>query len=403
MECLSIRDLPLNNKRVLMRVDYNVPQNKDGSITDDSRIQATLPSIRYILNAGASLILMSHLGRPDGPNPKDSLAPCAKRLSELLNKPVLFAPDSIGSDTEQMAFELQPGQILLLENLRFHPAEESPDKDPSFGEALARLADFFVNDAFGTAHRAHTSTSVIATYFPGKCAAGFLMEKEIKEFSTLLHNPKRPFYAIVGGAKISTKSGVIKNLLQKVDAIFLGGGMTYTFLKAQGIEIGDSLIEMGFLQTAKELLDSFQEKIYLPSDLVIADAFDNNANSKTVLAKDGILPGWRGMDIGPKTTQEWSALLAKGSTIFWNGPLGVFEMPNFATGTTKIAKELAHCKAKVIIGGGDTVAAIMQMGIAECFEHLSTGGGASLEYLEFEHLPGIDALSPFHLKAPTEM
>ena len=392
MDCLSLRDLSLRNQRVLMRVDFNVPLQKDGSIADDARIRASLPSIEYILHAGASLVLMSHLGRPQGRDLKYSLAPCAKRLSELLKKPVLFAPDAVGAEAAHMASHLQPGQILMLENLRFHPGEEEPEKDLSFVQALARLGDLYVNDAFGTAHRAHASTAQIASFFPKKCAAGFLMEKELQELSLLLHAPKRPFFTIIGGAKVSTKIGVIKNLLSKVDALFLGGAMTYTFLQAKGIAMGDSLVETNFLETAKELLQNYQAKIYLPADLVIASAFENNAQRKTVLTSEGIPTGWQGMDIGPKTVQTWGTLLAEASTIFWNGPVGVFEMPHFALGTRDLAQILARCKAKVLVGGGDSIAAIEQMGLTSAFSHLSTGGGASLEYLEFGHLPGIDAL-----------
>lgn len=379
MEKLGLRDLSLKGKRVLMRVDFNVPL-KNQKITDDSRIKASLPSIEYILNQGASLVLMSHLGRPKDKEPELSLAPCAKRLSELLKKPVALVPeyDHVPAD-----------EVVLLENLRYHPGEEDPEKDPSFVENLAKLGDVYVNDAFGTAHRAHASTAVIAKYFPTQSAAGFLMEKEIENLSPLIHDPRRPFYAIIGGAKISTKIGVIRNLLKQVDALFIGGGMTYTFMKAKGLEIGDSIKED--YEIVPEVLNS--KKIHLPVDLVIADRFDNEANRQVVSLKDGIPKGWQGMDIGPKTIKHWSSLLKDGATIFWNGPLGVFEMPHFATGTQAIAKMLAQTKAKTIVGGGDSLAAIQQAGLSEQFTHLSTGGGASLEFLEFGHLPGIDALT----------
>lgn len=393
MSRLTLKDLRLNKKRVLMRVDFNVPLSKTGEITDDSRIRATLPSIQYILNQGASLILMSHLGRPNGQkDPKLSLAPCAKRLSEILNQEVRLAPDCVGPEVEKLASALAPGEILLLENLRFHEGEEEPEKNPSFTSQLAKLGNVYVNDAFGTAHRAHASTALIAKYFPEKAATGFLMENEIEHLAPLLIDPEKPFYAIIGGAKISSKAGVIHNLLKRIDALFLGGGMTFTFLQAQGISIGSSLFESSEIRTAKEIL-SENKSIYLPSDIIIADAFENNANKKTVLSKDGIPAGWRGMDIGPRTIQEWSQLFQGASTIFWNGPLGVFEMPDFALGTKAIADALIESKAKVIIGGGDLVAAIRQMGLENSFSHLCTGGGAALEFLEFGHLPGIDALT----------
>ena len=393
MDKLSLKDLHLKNKRVLMRVDFNVPLSKDGKITDDSRIIAALPSIEYVLAHGASLILMSHLGRPKAqPEPQFSLAPVAKRLSELLRKPVSLAPDCIGSEVEKMASSLHPGDILMLENVRFHPGEEEPETDPSFVDKLAKLGDLYVNDAFGTAHRAHASTALIAKHFPGKAAAGFLMEKELSFLYPLLQSPSHPFYAIIGGAKISTKAGVIHNLLKRVDSLFLGGGMTYTFLKAEGIEIGSSLLEEDEVKGAKEILQH-AKSIHLPSDLVIADAFSNDANRKIIKAKDGIPKGWQGMDIGPETIKEWTKLLQKAATVFWNGPLGVFEMSHFAKGTFEIATALAESQAEVIVGGGDSVAAIQQMGLGKKFAHLSTGGGAALEFLEFGHLPGIDALS----------
>ena len=393
MKPLTLTDLSLKAKRVLMRVDFNVPLNKDGSISDDSRIRASLPSVEYVLTHGASLILMSHLGRPKAaPDPQFSLAPCAKRLSELLKKPVALAPDCVGPKVEKMASQLKPGEVLLLENIRFHPGEETPEKEPTFAASLAKLGDLYVNDAFGTAHRAHASTALIASYFPSCSAAGFLMEKEIAFLSPLLHNPKRPFYTILGGAKVSTKIGVLKNLLSQVDALFIGGGMAFTFLKAQGIEIGSSLFEAGELDTAKDILRS--PKLHLPLDLAIADAFSNDANRKTVEVTSGVPTGWQGMDIGPKTISDWSQALERAATVFWNGPVGVFEMPRFAEGTRAIATRLANLKAaQTIVGGGDSVAAIQQMGLADRFTHLSTGGGASLEFLELGHLPGLDCLT----------
>jgi phosphoglycerate kinase len=312
---------------------------------------------------------MSHLGRPKDHEPEFSLAPCAKRLSELIKKPVPLAIDYN---------DIPKSDVVLLENLRYNPGEEKAD--PEFVKQLAKLGDVYVNDAFGTAHRAHASTAAITKYFPTQSAAGFLLEKEIENLSPLLHTPKRPFYAIIGGAKISTKIGVIKNLLTFVDALFIGGGMTYSFMKAKGIPIGDSKSEA----IDPEILNS--KKIYLPTDLVLS-------NGKIVSLKEGIPDSQQGMDIGPETIKNWSNTLKDAATIFWNGPLGVFEKPEFAVGTQAIAKILAESKAKTIIGGGDSVAAIQQMGLADRFAHLSTGGGASLEFLEFGHLPGIDALT----------
>ena len=391
---LKLKDLSLKGKRVLMRVDFNVPLSKEGTITDDSRIVASLPSIEYALQHGASVVLMSHLGRPKAkPDPQFSLAPCAKKLSELLNRPVLLAPDCVGPVVEKMASQLKPGELLLLENLRFHPGEEDPDKEPGFVSQLAKLGDVYVNDAFGTAHRAHASTALIAKEFPKQSAAGFLMEKEIEQLSPLLKSPARPFFALIGGAKISTKIGVIKNLLKLVDGLFLGGGMTFTFMKAQELEIGNSICEESEVSNAKEILKSGQNKLHLPSDLVIADAFSDDAHRKIVLYREGIPKGWQGMDIGPQTIRKWSEQLQAAASVFWNGPMGVFEMPSFAQGTRSIAGVLAEAKAKTIVGGGDSIAAIQEMGLGDRFAHLSTGGGASLEYLEFGHLPGIDALS----------
>lgn len=385
---LTLKDLPLDTKKVLLRVDFNVPM-KDGKIDDDSRIKAAMPTIQYILDHNGSLIIMSHLGRPaQKPDPKFSLAPVAKRLSELLNKPVTMAKDCIGEEAEQLAGNLKPGEILFLENVRFHPGEEKPEQDPSFAKQLANLGNCYVNDAFGTAHRAHSSTATIASFFPKASAMGFLMEKEIEELSPLIKNPKSPFYALIGGAKVSSKIGVIQELLEKVDRLFIGGGMIYTFLKADGIQIGNSLFESP--ETVKNVPRS---KLIFPTDLVIADALSNDANQQVTLAKDGIPDGWQGVDIGPETIKNWSNQLQNAATVFWNGPLGIFEMPNFAKGTKAIAECLANLNAKKIVGGGDSVSAIEHLGLANQFSHLSTGGGASLEFLQFGHLPGIDALS----------
>ncbi len=395
MDKLSLKDLSLKGKRVLLRVDFNVPLNKDGTISDDSRIRASLPSIQYILDQGASLVIMSHLGRPKAkPDPAFTLAPSAKRLSELLEKPVPLAPDCVGPEVEKMASNLKAGEVLLLENVRFHPGEETPEEDPSFTKQLAKLGDVYVNDAFGTAHRAHASTAMIAKLFPGNAAAGFLMEKEVKALGSLIHNPARPFYAVIGGAKVSTKIGLIQNLLKTVDALFLGGAMAFTFFKAQGIEIGDSLFEAESMQTAKDVLAAAKNnQLHLPVDLVIADGFSNDAKTRVVAAKDGIPVGWQGLDIGPETANLWAKEFLKAKTVFWNGPVGAFEMAHFAAGTNSVAKALAGSGAQVTVGGGDSISAIEKIGLSNRFYHLSTGGGASLEYLEYGHLPGIDALS----------
>lgn len=394
MQKLSIRDLDVSGKKVLLRVDFNVPMNKDGTIADDARIRATIPTIQYLLRHSNGLILMSHLGRPDGvANPKYTLAPVRKRLEELLKVPVHFSPEIIGPAVEKQAASLKKGEILLLENVRFHPAEEDPDKDPAFAKALAKLADVYVNDAFGTAHRAHSSTATIAAYFPQKSAAGLLMEKEIGALSTLLENPERPFYVVMGGAKISSKIGVIQNLLRRVDRLFLGGGMAYPFLKAKGLEVGDSLMEEGALEIAQDVLRSSQDKLWLPVDLVIADGFSETAQKKVIDVAEGIPKGWQGMDIGPKTIELWTKALAKAATVFWNGPLGVYEMAPFIHGTESIAKALAKTKAKVVVGGGDSAAAVAKLKLEDAFYHISMGGGATLEYLEHGHLPGIDCLT----------
>ncbi len=396
MTKLSIQDIPLKDQVVLMRVDFNVPLDEFGKITDDTRIRASLPSIEYVINQEAKLILMSHLGRPKGKrSSKFSLAPIAKRLSELLNHPVIMAPDCIGEDVKSLVSSLSPKDILLLENLRFYPAEENPDLDPSFAKNLASYADIYVNNAFGAAHRNHSSITTITQYFPEKAVTGFLLDKEIAFLSKLAQQPKRPFYAILGGSKISTKIGVIKNLIEKVDSIFIGGGMAYTFLKAQGYNLGSSIIEENQIENAKQIMKKCEEKavkIFLPSDIIISNDFSNDAESKTISVKEGVPDGWQGMSIGPKTVEEWESVLNQASTIFWNGPLGVFELPNFAKATRDIAVILSNLTATTVVGGGDSVAAINQMGLSEKFTHLSTGGGASLEYLEFGHLPGIDAL-----------
>ena len=380
-----------------MRVDFNVPIDKQGNITDDTRIAAALPSIQYVLDHGGALILMSHLGRPKDGYSKDlSLAPCAKRLSEILKKPVLMASDCVGDAVEAQVKNLQPGQVLLLENLRFHRAEERPNEDPEFVQKLARLGDVYVNDAFGTAHRAHSSTALIAKYFPDKSAAGLLMQKEIQFLGENLLNPKRPFYAIIGGAKISSKIGLIKSLLHKADKVMIGGGMAYTFFKAQGISIGDSIHEDDYLNAAREILEesrTSQAKLLLPQDCIVADAFSNDDNTKIIDCQQGIPAGFQGMDIGPKTIKAYLSGLVNAKTIFWNGPVGVFEFSNFAKGTNSIAQGLSTLPAVTVVGGGESVAAIHAAGVSDKISHISTGGGAALEYIEFGTLPGIDTLT----------
>lgn len=388
---LSLKDLSVENKKVLMRVDFNVPIDAQGNITDDSRIVASLPSIQYVLDHGGSLILMSHLGRPK--SDKDlsaSLEPCAKRLSELLNIPVKFLPHSIGSDVSAACRVLKPGEVILLQNLRFHKAEEDPASDPTFAKQLAALGDVYVNDAFGTAHRMHSSTATITQYFPFKAAAGFLMEKELHFIGDLLTNPKRPFIAIIGGSKISTKIGVLKALLKKADKILIGGAMSYTFLKAQGVPIGNSMHEEGYVDLAKELLTLGGDKLVLPIDHIVTQKVEAGSpyEVQTTIANSYI-----GVDIGPKTIQRYLTEITNAQTALWNGPMGVFEIPEFSHGTLAIATALANSKAVTVAGGGDTLAAIHQSNVANQFTHLSTGGGATLEFIELGSLPGIEALS----------
>lgn len=397
MSKLTIKDLGIKEKRVLMRVDFNVPLSEEGTVEDDTRIREALPSIEYVMQKGGSLILMSHLGRPEGKRtPKYSLAPCALHLSKLLKKPVRFVEDCIGQEVEKTTSALKPGEIILLENLRFYPAEEDPAKDPTFAQKLAKLGDLYVNDAFGTAHRAHSSTCTIAKFFPNRAAMGFLIEKELAFLEPLLKNPQRPFYAIIGGAKISSKIGVLHSLFSKVDALFIGGGMAFTFFKAQGIPIGDSICEEAQLSTAKELLQQSASKklpLFLPSDLLIADKVSQDAKTRVIQIKEGIPKGWQGVDMGPETLKTWLTQLEKGKTIFWNGPPGIFEIPPFAKGTEGLARGLAKLDSTRIIGGGDSVSAINQLNLSKNFTHLSTGGGAALEFIEYGKLPGIDSLS----------
>lgn len=383
----SVTDIDVRGKCVLVRVDFNVPI-KDGKVTDDTRIRAALPTIEYLLQHDAAVILMSHLGRPKGgPEPKYSLRPVAAHLSELLGKPVAFAEDSIGPVAEKAAKQLKPGDVLLLENTRFHPEEEK--NDPEMARQLASLGDIFVNDAFGSAHRAHASTEGVAHHLPS--VAGFLMEKEIQYLDQAIANPKHPFIAILGGAKISDKIGVIRNLLTKADQVLIGGGMANTFFKAQGYPVGDSLVEDDALETARQLVQQGGTRLRLPVDVVIANAFDNNAQSR-VMDMGPVPDGWRIMDIGPKTVSAFSRAVTGAGTVVWNGPMGVFEFPNFAKGTFDLAKAVASSGATTIVGGGDSVAAIQQSGLADRITHISTGGGASLEMLEGLPLPGVAAL-----------
>jgi phosphoglycerate kinase len=392
---LSIRDLDFKGKKVLVRVDFNVPIDK-GKITDDTRIRASLPTLQYVLDQGGSLILMSHRGRPKGPDLQLSLAPCAKRLEELLKRPVQMAPDCRGPEVEKMVQELKSDGIILLENLRFHRGEEKPEEDPAFVRELAKLGDLYINEAFGSAHRAHASTALITEFFPGRAAAGFHLEQEITYLGSALLYPKRPFYAILGGAKISSKFKVIQTLMKQADTLFIGGAMAYTFFKAQNIPIGQSLVEDEFLDAARQLMEASQTsrcRLLLPIDLVVARQIDPQAETRVIKVQEGIPEGFQGVDIGPETIHHYAQELEKAETIFWNGPLGVFECPPFDKGTTAIAKSLADLSAITIIGGGDSVAAVEQAGVAKEMTHISTGGGASLEYIEFGHLPGIDALS----------
>jgi phosphoglycerate kinase len=383
----TVRDVDVQGKRVLMRVDFNVPL-QDGQITDDTRIQAALPTIQYLLDGGAAVILMSHLGRPKGKVVAElSLKPVAARLGELLGRDVQMAPDCVGAEVEGMAEALEPGDVLLLENTRFHAGDEK--NDPAMAEQLARLGDLFVNDAFGAAHRAHASTEGVTHYLPA--VAGLLMEKEIEFLGTAIESPEHPYVAIIGGAKISDKIGVIRNLLVQVDALLIGGGMANTFLAAQGYEMGDSLVEGDSIGVAVELMGEGGDKLVLPVDAVIADAFAADAARK-VVAVDAIEPGWRMLDIGPKTVALFVDRLEDAKTVVWNGPMGVFEFEPFAAGTLAVAQMLAESDATTIIGGGDSVAAIQQAGLSDRMSHISTGGGASLEMLEGRTLPGLAAL-----------
>ena len=382
--------------KVLMRVDFNVPLDGDRNITDDTRIRAALPSIRKVMEGGGSVILMSHLGRPKGQiDPALSLRPVADRLAELVDAPVRFALDTVGPDAVQQAGDLQAGEILLLENLRFNPGETG--NDPGFAAGLAGLGDTFVNDAFGTAHRAHASTVGVTHQFE-TCRAGFLMEKELEYLGFLTNYPERPFVAVLGGAKVGSKVEVILNLLGKVDTLLLGGGMIFTFLSVHGMNIGSSLLDAESLEVAREILDKSRDsgtRFILPEDCIVADAFDDQAAKKECLVTD-IPSDWMGLDIGPKTAAMYREILLPARSIFWNGPMGVFELPSFAQGTRAVAEAIVEATgagARSVVGGGDSVAALTQMGLADGVSHVSTGGGASLEFMAGRELPGIVALT----------
>lgn len=389
----TVKDVDVRSKRVLVRVDYNVPLDANGNVSDDKRITASLPTINYLLEQGARIILCSHLSRPKGEVKKEfSLAPVAKRLKELLpNVNIYFASDCIGEEAQQKAAALKDGEILLLENLRFHKEEEK--NDPEFAKKLASLAEIYVSDAFGTVHRAHASTAGVAAYLPA--VAGFLIGKELSIMGGALETPERPFVAILGGAKVADKIGVITNLLNKCDTLLIGGGMAYTFFKAMGYEIGDSLLDAESIDLAKQLMENAKQKgvkLLLPVDTVVAKAFAADAEHMTV-ASNAIPAGWQGLDIGEKTRELFAAEIKNAKTVIWNGPMGVFEFPEFAKGTEAVAKACAECGGTTIIGGGDSASAVKKLGYADKMTHISTGGGASLEFLEGKVLPGVAALN----------
>ena len=389
MDKKTVKDIDLKGKRVLMRVDFNVPM-ADGKVTDDKRIRAALPTIQYVLEQGASVMLMSHLGRPKGgPDPEFSLKPAAETLAGLLGRPVQMAPDCVGPEAEKMAQALQPGDVLMLENTRFHAGEEKNDLD--LAKQMAALGDVYVDDAFGSAHRAHSSTEGVARFLPA--VSGFLMEQELEYLGRAVSNPEHPYVAILGGAKISDKILVVETLLAKCDKLIIGGGMANTFLAAKGYNMQDSLVEAASIETAKSLLAKSGDKLILPVDAVIADRFEAEANTQVVDA-DKIPAGWRMMDVGPKTLELYKKELGGAKLIVWNGPVGVFEMPKFAEGTFALARMLAESGATTVIGGGDSASAVKKAGVAKQMTHVSTGGGASLEFLEGKELPGVAALLP---------
>jgi phosphoglycerate kinase len=393
----TIDKINFSGKRAIVRVDFNVPLNKDFQITDDSRIRAAVPTIQKILGDGGSVILMSHLGRPkEGPEEKFSLKHLVPHLQKLLGLDLKFADDCVGKSARKLADGLKAGEVLLLENLRFYKEETRGDE--GFSEKLASLADIYVNDAFGTAHRAHASTTIIARFFPQAKAFGYIMERELESIDKVLKDTQKPYVAVIGGAKVSTKIEIINNLLDKVDDLIIGGGMMFTFIKAQGGKIGNSLVEDDYLETAREILSSAREKgvrIHIPPDAIIADSFSNDARSKEVAASR-IPDEWLGLDIGPESIRKFEEVITEAKTVLWNGPMGVFEMSNFAAGTTAIARALVKATEKgafTLIGGGDSVAAINQLQLADAVSYVSTGGGALLEYMEGKILPGIQAIN----------
>lgn len=384
----TVKDLDLKGKRVFMRVDFNVPM-AEGKVTDDKRIKAALPTIQYVLDQGASLLLASHLGRPKGgADPEFSLRAASEVLSTLINRPVTMAPDCVGAEVEAIAKSLKPGDVVMLENTRFHKGEEKNDLE--LAKQMAALADVYVNDAFGSAHRAHSSTEGIARFLPA--VSGFLMEQELEYLGKAVANPEHPYIAILGGAKISDKILVVETLAAKCDRLIIGGGMANTFLAAKGLNMQDSLVEAEALETAKTLLAKLGDKLVLPVDAIIADKFDAEANTQTVDV-DKVPAGWRMLDVGPKTISVYKSTLDGAKLIVWNGPVGVFEMPKFAEGTFALAKMLAESKAVTVIGGGDSASAVKKAGVAKQMTHVSTGGGASLEFLEGKELPGVAALN----------
>jgi len=397
MKKLTIKDVELKGKKILMRVDFNVPLDSNQQVSDDKRIQAALPTIQYVGNQGGRLILMSHLGRPKGQViPEMSLKPTAVRLGELLGKEVKMAPDCIGPEVENIVAGLEDGDVLMLENVRFH--KEETDNDPEFSKQLAKLGDLYANDAFGSAHRAHGSTVGVTQFFD-TCVSGFLMEKELDYLGSAVSDPARPYVAILGGAKITDKIPVIENLIKKVDKLIIGGGMAYTFFKARGLEIGDSLLDDASLEFAQRILQEQSDKISLPVDCLVSDHFDFSARSigqTKIVPVDQIPAGWQGLDVGPKSIEVFSAICRSARTIVWNGPLGVFEIEETSKGTLAIADLLAEVTAKgttTIIGGGDSASAVKKAGVAQKMSHVSTGGGASLEFLQGKELPGVTALT----------
>ncbi|MFH1842850.1 MAG: phosphoglycerate kinase [bacterium] len=393
---LSVSDLDLDQRRVLMRVDFNVPLDKERQVGDDTRIRAALPTIKHLLDHNAAVILMSHLGRPKGqPNPEYSLRPVADRLADLVAAPVRFATDTVGPNAENQVQKLNPGEILLLENVRYHLGET--ENDPAFAAALAKHGELYVNDAFGTAHRAHASTVGVTAHFT-QCAGGYLMQKELENLGRLLQDPPRPFVAVLGGAKVKGKVDVIANLLERVDTLLLGGGMIFTFFRLHGLEIGRSLVDEGSLGVVKEITEqarSASAQLVLPEDCLVSTDFSDQGERREVLVTD-IPEGWQGLDIGSQTVSRYQEIIKGAKSIFWNGPMGVFEIPAFAGGTRAIGEAVAaatRAGALSVVGGGDSVAALNQLGLADGISHISTGGGASLEFMAGRELPGVAALT----------